>query len=115
MISPFKAALGLDYHSFEERLANAIHVRFGLPARLPARVKALIKRADRASAFFEATQIAGFEPAEGLEYFGAPPPGYFLQIQPMSPLAAQTRYLERYRLLAESSGLSPADQAFDTE
>ena len=36
MISPFKAALGLDYRSFEDRLESAIHIRFGLPARTPA-------------------------------------------------------------------------------
>ena len=31
MISPFKAALGLDYKTFEARLEAAIHIRFGLP------------------------------------------------------------------------------------
>jgi 5'-deoxynucleotidase YfbR-like HD superfamily hydrolase len=36
MISPFKAALGVDYKTFEERLETAIHVRFGLPAKTPA-------------------------------------------------------------------------------
>ena len=35
MISPFKAALGLDYRTFEERLEPAIHLRFGLPAKPP--------------------------------------------------------------------------------
>src|SRR6516164_9751242 len=46
MISPFKTALGVDYRDFEERLETAIHVRFGLPARAPAEIKALIKDAD---------------------------------------------------------------------
>ena len=73
MISPFKAALGLDYRMFEESLETAIHLRFGLPARTPADIKALIKIADRACAFFEATQIAGFGHEESLEFFGAPP------------------------------------------
>ena len=31
MISPFKAALGLDYKAFELRLLAAIRIRFGLP------------------------------------------------------------------------------------
>ena len=35
MISPFKTALGVDYRTFEDRLEMAIHVRFGLPARIP--------------------------------------------------------------------------------
>ncbi|HEY1427292.1 MAG TPA: HD family hydrolase [Caulobacteraceae bacterium] len=115
MISPFKAALGLDYHSFEERLETAINLRFGLPARVPAEIKALIKAADRACAFFEATQIAGFAHAESLRLFGSPPAGYHLAIEPMTAAAAQARYLDRYQLLAESAGLQGADQAFDTE
>jgi uncharacterized protein len=115
MISPFKAALGLDYRTFEEKLEAAIHVRFGLPARVPAEIKALIKTADRACAFFEATQIAGFGHAESLRLFGAPPAGYRLAIEPMPPSAAQARYLDRYHVLAEAAGLLPADQAFDTE
>ena len=34
MISPFKAALGLDYRTFEERLEHAIHLRFGVPPKI---------------------------------------------------------------------------------
>jgi hypothetical protein len=115
MISPFKSVLGLDYHTFEERLETAIHVRFGLPARIPAEIKALIKTADRACAFFEATQIAGFARQESLQLFGAPPPGYRLAIEPAPAADAQARYLERYNLLAEAAGYRSADQAFDTE
>ena len=114
MISPFKAALGLDYRTFEERLESAIQVRFGLPARIPTEVKALIKEADRACAFFEATQLAGFTHAESLEYFGAPPAGYSLAIVPLAPADAQNRYLERYHLLAEAAGFAPAAQALGT-
>jgi len=115
MISPFKTALGLDYHRFEERLETAIQLRFGLPARIPAEIKALIKTADRACAFFEATQIAGFGHDESLVLFGVPPPGYTLKIEPMAASVAQARYLERYHLLAEAAGYAPAAQAFDTE
>ena len=39
MISPFKAALGLDYKAFEAKLEAAIHVRFGLPAHASPAVK----------------------------------------------------------------------------
>lgn len=72
MISPFKAALGLDYKAFEARLMEAVHVRFGLPAHLPDRVEARIKRADKASAFYEATVLAGFEDGEAAKFFGRP-------------------------------------------
>ncbi|MEZ5915389.1 MAG: HD family hydrolase [Parvularculaceae bacterium] len=64
MISPFKSALGDRYKTIEKRLQRAIHLRFGLPADLPPAIEKAIKRADRASAFFEATQIAGFSAIE---------------------------------------------------
>ena len=72
MISPFKAALGFDYKDFEARLMEAVHVRFGLPAHLPQLIEKQIKRADKASAFFEATVLAGFEDAEAARFFGRP-------------------------------------------
>jgi 5'-deoxynucleotidase YfbR-like HD superfamily hydrolase len=115
MISPFKAALGLDYRTFEARLEAAIHIRFGLPAQPPAEIKALIKAADRASAFFEATQLAGFTHAEALDLFGPPPAGYSLQIESLAPMAAQARYIQRYHVLSEAAGFQGVDAAFDTE
>ena len=115
MISPFKAALGVDYRTFEERLETAIHVRFGLPAKVPAEIKKLIKQADRACAFFEATQLAGFTHEESLAFFDAPPRGYSLAIEPLPPAAAQERYLQRYAVLSEAAGYRSHAQAFDTE
>jgi hypothetical protein len=72
LISPFKAAVGLDYKAFELRLLEAIHRRFGLPPSLPERILNAIKSADRVAAYFEATQLAGFTPAEASRYFGVP-------------------------------------------
>ena len=115
MISPFKAALGVDYRLFEERLETAIHLRFGLPARTPVLIKKLIKQADRACAFFEATQLAGFSHAEAIDFFGAPPVGYSLKIEPQAPDDAQTHYLRRFEVLSEAAGYRSHAQAFDTE
>jgi 5'-deoxynucleotidase YfbR-like HD superfamily hydrolase len=115
MISPFKAALGLNYRGFEERLEAAIHLRFGLPVKPPAAIKALIKRADQASAFFEATQLAGFTIAEALGFFGRPPKGYQLTIQPLAASDAQAQYVRRFHLLSEAAGFAPAQQASNTE
>jgi len=115
MISPFKAALGVNYKDFEERLENAIHVRFGLPAKTPTEIKKLIKQADRACAFFEATQLAGFTHEESLGFFDAPPAGYTLKIDPQPPAVAQLRYVERFHVLSEAAGYSPVAAAFDTE
>ena len=115
MISPFKAALGLDYETFEDRLAAAIHIRFGLPARTPPKIKLLIKAADRACAFFEATQLAGFGPEESLILFGKPPPGYTLKVDPLPAREAQARYLMRHHVLCEATGQGTVDRAFETE
>jgi len=106
MISPFKAALGLDYEAFEDRLASAIHIRFGLPAQIPKQIKVLIKAADRACAYFEATQLAGFEAPEALRLFGKPPPGYHLRLEPLAPADAQALYLERRHSLTEAAGFA---------
>jgi hypothetical protein len=73
MISPFKAVIGDSYKAVEHRLLAAIHVRFGLPPALPDSLKGLIKAADRAAAYLEATKLAGFETAEARKFFGPPP------------------------------------------
>ncbi|MBO9452451.1 HD family hydrolase [Tropicibacter sp. R16_0] len=72
MISPVKAAVGSGYGELDDRLTAAIHIRFGLPATIPASVKRQIKRADRISAWMEATQIAGFSESEASKFFGRP-------------------------------------------
>ena len=74
MISPVKAAVGPEYGALDDRLMSAIHIRFGLPAALPKSVKQQIKRADKVSAWMEATQIAGFSETEASKFFGRPNP-----------------------------------------
>ena len=73
MISPFKAVIGDTYKAVEQRLLAAIHLRFGLPAKLPETLQSLIKAADRAAAYLEATRLAGFSEAEARRFFGRPP------------------------------------------
>src|SRR5690348_8853685 len=70
MISPFKAVLGGDYKAVEKRLLAAIHIRFGLPAMLAPEVERQIKAADKGAAYLEATELAGFAPAEAIRLFG---------------------------------------------
>jgi hypothetical protein len=50
-----------------------------------------------------------------LDLFGAPPGGYSLSIEPWPAGIAQERYVQRFHLLSEAAGLSPAPAAFDTE
>jgi len=102
LISPFKTAIGLDYKAFETRLLEAIHIRFGLPARLPDAVATEIKRADRIAAYYEATGLAGFSESEGILYFGHPDAiGEMLakRLATLSPMPAQDvqkRFIERF-------------------
>lgn len=100
LISPFKAAVGIDYKDFELRLLAAIHLRFGLPARPPRELLTLLKRADLISAYWEATQLAGFEEADARRFFGRPPPNLKRpKLVPLPPDEAQARYLDRFRRL----------------
>ena len=105
LISPFKAAVGLDYKTFEHRLMAAIHVRFGLPAEPPAAIEKLIKRADKASAYFEAIRLAGFDEKEAAKFFGRPR-GLSEDartvdglLNPMPVCTAQETFLKRFHLL----------------
>ena len=70
MISPVKASVGLGYDELDKRLAAAIHIRFGLSAITPKVLKKKIKKADRISAWLEATQLAGFSSSEANKLFG---------------------------------------------
>ncbi len=105
MISPFKAALGLDYKAFENRLMEAIHMRFGLPRKASAQLATQIKQADRMAAYLEATQLAGFAIAEAEKFFGRPRglsgPGSraFTRLAPLAPNEASALYLKRFRKL----------------
>ena len=72
MISPVKAAVGPGYKELDKRLEAAIHIRFGLPAQTPAKLKRQIKKADQISAWMEATEIAGFAESEADKFFGKP-------------------------------------------
>lgn len=99
MISPFKAVIGDSYKATESRLLAAIHLRFGLPPRLPAATEKIIKDADRAAAYLEATRLAGFETGEAERFFGKPPKiGAATERDYLTPWPADTaeqRYLER--------------------
>jgi uncharacterized protein len=98
MISPFKAALGLDYKAFEHRLMQAIHLRFSLQ-QPPDDLQALIKQADRKAAYLEATQLAGFSVTEAELFFGKPKPKLPLALHPLAAPAAARQYLERFESL----------------
>lgn len=103
LISPFKAAVGFDYKAFENRLMEAIHIRFGLPPQLGKEAQTAIKRADHVAAYLEATQLAGFDDKEARRFFGQP--GTRVQdirLVPLKPDQARARFLKRFKALALS-------------
>ena len=102
LISPFKAAVGADYHKFEQRLSQAVHLRFGLPPKLPKYVENLVKKADRASAFLEARQLAGFEEAEAKRYFGRHKGIERIRLRALPPDEAQSKFLNRFQTLYDA-------------
>jgi uncharacterized protein len=105
LISPFKAALSLDYRAFEAKLLAAIHVRFGLPAELPADITKLIKRADKIAAYYEATCLAGFSREEARRFFGQPKGlksalvEALSHLRPLSATTAEECFLKRFKQL----------------
>jgi 5'-deoxynucleotidase YfbR-like HD superfamily hydrolase len=101
LISPFKAAVGLDYKALERRLLRAIHIRFGLPGALPGELERLIKRADRMAAYLEATQLAGFSKSEAARFFGRHKQLPKVALKPLAPGAAKTAYLNRFNRLVK--------------
>lgn len=100
LISPFKAAIGVNYKDLELKLQSAIHLRFGLPALVPKPLAVLFKKADHLSAYYEATQLAGFEEDIARKLFGAPPNGLkAVRLTPLPTADAQALFLERFARL----------------
>ncbi len=101
MISPVKAAVGPDYGTLDDKLMAVIHIRFGLPAKIPVSVKRQIKKADKVSAWLEATQIAGFSEAEADKFFGKMDRAFCdqFQIRLRPPVEVRQDYTARHHAL----------------
>ena len=67
-------------------------------------MKTLIKAADRAAAYLEATRLAGFETAEARRFFGPPPKFSFTlerdYLTPWPAGTAEKRFHERVEKLS---------------
>ncbi|MEP3278920.1 MAG: HD family hydrolase [Stappiaceae bacterium] len=102
MISPFKTVMGGNYKQIENNLHRAIHLRFSLPIELPKSISRLAKRADIISAYYEATELAGFEKVEAARIFGRPTGFDFkskLDFTPWPTAKSQEVFLDRFSLL----------------
>ncbi|TGD91672.1 HD family hydrolase [Methylobacterium nonmethylotrophicum] len=105
IISPFKAAIGHSYKAVETRLLAAIRVRFGLTPAPSAAMQRLIKRADRLSAYLEATRLAGFSESEAVRVFGRPDrvdAPLDALLEPWPTAEAQGAFLARFHALADA-------------
>lgn len=105
MISPVKSAVGPGYDELDKRLTAAIHIRFGLPASIPVQIKKQIKKADKISAWMEATRIAGFSQDEANRFFGAPDQGLIegLDIILRPPMQTRFDFTARHHALLEAT------------
>ena len=101
MISPFKAVIGDEYRSVEQRLQEAIHLRVGLPSVLPNSITKLIKKSDRLAAYLEATQLAGFSDAEARRFFGNFRKIPKIKIKPCTADTARNKFLDKFNKIFE--------------
>jgi hypothetical protein len=62
----------------------------------------LIKKADIASAYLEATQLAGFDAKEAERFFVLPKGLATKRLDPWGPVEAQSRYIKRFKELSDS-------------
>ena len=101
MISPVKSSVGKGYGEMDERLTAAIHQKFGL--KIPDVIKKQIKRADTASAWLEAVQIAGFSEKEANTLFGKPILSDLknLTLSPHEPTQVKNQFLKLFNELME--------------
>ncbi len=98
MISPLKNHLGSPYENLDILLTRAIHLRFGIPADLPSKIKKSVKMADKNAAWLEARNLAGFSLKETITIFGkfgvTEMEGDYLKSK--SPLETRELFLEKF-------------------
>lgn len=105
LISPFKAAIGMNYKLFELKILDVIFDRYGIAGELTDEARALVKEADGISAFYEAVQLAGFSMKEATEFFTPPSHdderfiSFKVRLKPLPVVDAQTAFLARFEML----------------
>ena len=98
MISPLKNHLGSSYENLDILLTRAIHLRFGIPADLPSKIKKNIKMADKNAAWLEARNLAGFSLKETITIFGKFGRTEIEKdyLKPKSPIVTRELFLEKF-------------------
>ncbi|MEO1329677.1 MAG: hydrolase [Pseudomonadota bacterium] len=109
LISPFKALMGEGYKATENRILDAVLTRFGLAGAATRSAMKAIKRADQASAYLEAVELAGFEAEIAARYFKPQPWALHafetgaVSLEPMRPEEAKSAFLTRFHELAAAA------------
>ncbi len=97
LITPFKYALNNSYRFVEDNLMKAIYLRFGLPALLPKNIQYKIKKIDKALAWFEAINLAGYKEKEASQIIKKPDLNFEHQIIALSANDVKKRFLKRFQ------------------
>ncbi len=98
LITPFKYALNNSYRHVEDNLMKAINLRFGLPALLPRHIESKIKKIDKALAWFEAIDLAGYKEKEASQIIKRPNlNSKHQQIVTLSANDVEKRFLKRFQ------------------
>ena len=107
LISPFKTVIDKAYREVEERLHNAVRLRFGLPAHLSTTLLSRIKKADQVAAYFEAVRLVGFSDADAARYFGRPGgvnvDTIAAMLEPWPAKRAESLYLKAFKAVAKAA------------
>jgi uncharacterized protein len=97
LITPFKYALNNSYRLVEDNLMQAINMRFGLPAIIPKTIEFKIKKIDKALAWFEAIEIAGYSEKEAIQILKKPVIKMInTPIIPLAPNITAKKFLKRF-------------------
>ena len=97
LITPFKYALNNSYRHVEDNLMKAIHIRFGLPPELPKLIASKIKKIDKAVAWYEAVNVAGYNKKEAMDILKKPVLKYNIEkISPIGPNIIAKKFLKRF-------------------
>ena len=98
LITPFKYALKNSYRYVEDNLMKAIYLRFGLPALLPKNIETKIKKIDKALAWFEAIDLAGYKEEEASQIIKRP--NLISKNQKIVPLSSndvEKKFIKRFQ------------------
>lgn len=100
LITPLKAVVGDVFKEVENRLLQAIRLRFGLSAHLPEATQVVIKRADKIAAVTEAIQLAGFSAEDTRSVLGfREKPLNDVKLIPLPAAEAEQVFLAGFRKL----------------